>query len=473
MQRAETLTGDVIGPHNPAYEAARQESNRRIQRFPEYIDFCASVQDVQNAVRWSREHRRPLRSRSGRHSYEGFSVLNAGVVIDVSTMHSVVLDRASLTAEIGAGATLGQVYDALWAQGMVTIPGGGCTGVGIAGLTLGGGFGFLDRLYGLTCDSLEAVQLVTARGTVIRADGTQHPDLYWACRGGGGGNFGVATSFRFRVQPIDYVTVFSIVWPWSAIRTVFQAWQAWADPEALDLRLTPILILPAASAGYVNVIGEFVGPQAELEAHIAPLLAAATPSDVRIVYETYIEAVHRFVGSAPAADGHRWSADRPADAALDRFKNTSAFQFEPFGASAIDVLITHLERAPSPNAEVQFNLHGGAEGRVAPAATAYPWRQARTSLQYQTYWSDPAEGPALIRWVEGFRHAMLPYTRGAYVNYIDIDIADWPTAYYGDNLARLLAVQRAYDPDNVFDFPQALARVRRLHPSGGCTPGGS
>ena len=443
-----TLTGDVVARYDPGYAAARQDFNRRFERFPRYVVFCRSVQDVQAAVRWAREHGLPLRARSGRHSYEAYSVLDGGVVIDVSPMNAV--ERTGETARIGAGANLGQVYDALWAAGQVTISGGGCTGVGIAGLTLGGGFGFLVRLLGLTCDSLRALEMVGADGSVVRASARTNADLFCACRGGGGGNFGIVTGFTFRVHPVDYVTVYSVSWPFSALRAVFAAWQAWADPERLDRRLTPILVL---SPGGVTALGEFVGPKAELERLIQPLLRAAPPSSVQVVYETYIDAVHRFVGSAP-----EWAVDRAADPTLDKFKNTSAYQFEVFPVAAVDSLVSWLNRAPSPNTEVQFNLHGGAEAEHGGAA--YPWRGARCSLQYQAYWSNPADGPDAIRWVEGFRRAMLPWTRGAYVNYIDADIADWPDAYYDGSIPRLVRVKRRYDPRNVFDFPQGIGRIR-------------
>lgn len=454
----ETLTGDVIDRHNPAYEAARQDNNRRLQYFPRYIDFCESVHDVRNAVIWSRERAVPVRARSGRHSYEDYSVLNGGVVIDVSPLHQVELDKAHLTARIGAGANLGQVYDGLWNQGMTTIPGGGCTGVGIAGLTLGGGFGLLTRLFGLTCDSVLELEMVDWRGRVLRATPSENPELFWASCGGGGGNFGVTTSFLFKVQPIDNVTVFQIVWKWSDIRAVIAAWQQWANPDTLDRRLVPILSLNAQSAGTIVALGEFVGPFAELDQLIQPLLRAAKPIDLKIVYETYIEAVHRFVGAFPTPAA--FAVDRSPDPTLDKFKNTSAFAFGPFPAPAIDTLIGFLERSPSPNTLVQLNLHGGAEADRANDATAYPWRRGVWySLQYQAYWSNPEQGPALIRWVEEFRRAMLPWTRGAYVNYIDADITDWPTAFYDDNLPRLLRVKREYDPFNVFDFPQGLGRV--------------
>lgn len=468
--RIETLTGDVVDRKSPLYPAARLDFNRRFQRCPRYVVFCASVDDVRRAILWSRERGLPLRPRSGRHSYEGYSILNGGVVIDVSPLRAVHLDAAGGCAEIGAGANLGQVYDGLWDQGRVTIPGGGCTGVGIAGLTLGGGFGFLARPYGLTCDSLLALELVDAGGRVLRVDADRHPDLFWACRGGGGDNFGIVTRFWFRVLPIDYVSVFSVSWAWSDIRRVFSAWQAWADPDRLDTRLTPILLLPPESAGSVTLIGEFVGGAARLQELLEPMLAAAAPTEVKTVYEPYIDAVHRFVGAPPQAEAPAaWPlrAEGPADPALDRFKNTSAFVFQPFGRQAVDTMIDFLRRSPTPNTTLQFNLHGGVEAAVPPHASAYPWRRARYSLQYQAYWADPVQGPALIAWVRAFRRALSPWTRGAYVNYIDRDIQNWPRAYYDGNLSRLLRVKRRYDPDNVFDFPQGLGRVPEpLDPAG-------
>ncbi len=449
-----TLTGDVVTPHDPGYAAARQDFNRRFDRFPRYVVFCRSVEDVQAAVRWSRQHGLPLRARSGRHSYEAYSVLDGGVVVDVSALNAVT--RTGNTASIGAGATLGQLYDALWADGQVTIPGGSCTGVGVAGLTFGGGFGLLVRLMGLTCDSLIGLEMVDARGRLVRAE----PDLLWASRGGGGGNFGIATRFEFGVHPVDYVTVYSVAWPFAALRAVFAAWQAWADPRALDRRLTPILVL---GPGGITALGQFVGPQAELERLIAPLLAAAPPTSVRVVHETYIEAVHRFVG------------DWAVEPTLSRFKNTSAYQLAPFPDAALGTLADWLGRAPSPNTVVQFNLHGGAEADFAGGA--YPWRGARCSLQYQAYWENPADGPAAVGWVNGLRRAMLPWTRGAYVNYIDADIADWPEAYYAGSLPRLLRVKRRYDPDDVFAFPQGLSSAYRgpgYRPSGAAPrPSGS
>lgn len=468
MRRPPTLTGDVIARSNPAYPAARQESNRHLSFFPRFVVFCESDADVRTAIRWSQDHCLPFRVRCGRHSYQEYSVLNGGMVIDISRLNSVELDARRGIARIGAGANLGHIYDELWNQGRVTIPGGGCTGVGISGLTLGGGFGLLTRLWGLTCDSMLQLEMVDANAHMATASAEENRDLFWASKGGGGGNFGLVTAFTFAVQPIDYVTVFSVTWKWSDIRRVFAAWQRWADPESLDRRLVPILTLPAASAGTMGLIGEFVGPCAALDRLIQPMLAAAEPTDLMIKYETYIEAVHRFTGSAPTSaspeqirETRRWAADTIGDPALDKFKNTSAFVFRPLPPEAVAIMIDQLRCSPSPNTLVQFNLHGGAEADIPNFATAYPWRRGVWySLQYQSYWSDPAEGPALVRWVEGFRRRMLPWTRGAYVNYIDADIPNWPQEFYDGNLRRLLDVKHQIDPRNVFDFPQGLGRVR-------------
>jgi FAD/FMN-containing dehydrogenase len=326
---AATLTGDVVNRCNPRYGGARLDFNRRVPpSAPRYVVFCESVRDAQDAVRLARAHRLPIRARSGRLSYEGYSLVDDGVVIDVSRLNGVVLDKARGTAEVGAGANLGQVYAGLWDQGALTIPGGGC--VGVAGLTLGGGFGLLARLLGPTCDALGELEMVDARGEVVRANASVHPERFWASCGGGGGNFGVATRFTFRVIPIGDVTALQITWAWEDLRAVFEAWQAWADPDRLDIRVTPILTLPARTAGYLSVLGEFVGPLAELDHLIQPLLRAAKPTGLKIVEEPYIDAVHRFVGDPPGSA--EWAVEpatlrTPPVPALHRFKNTSAFVF--------------------------------------------------------------------------------------------------------------------------------------------------
>ena len=460
-----TLTGLVVDRSSPLYEEARLDYNTGLPPvFPKYIVYCYDVHDVQNAIRWSRAHGLPLRARSGGHSYEGYSLVEGGVVIDVSLLKAVTFDRSSGRAAIGAGAELLPIYETLWNAARVTIPGGSCPTVGIAGLTLGGGFGLVSRLFGLTCDALESLEMVDARGDVLHASRAENENLFWASCGGGGGNFGIVTQFQFRTFPVDKVTVFTVSWAWSDLASVVKAFQLWADPMGLDRRVVPILSLPSKSAGHVSVVGEFVGPLGELLAILEPLLQAAPPTSVSLKYEDYIDAVYHFAGVTPPASGGALNRFLLPQAVSgqdhEKFKNTSAYQFEPFPDAAIDTMIHWLSIAPQPATLVQLDAYGGAVSDVGNHETAFAHRRGvRASLQYQAYWQEDGEAPASIRWVEGFRRAMLPWAHAAYVNYIDGDIRNWPEAYYDENLRRLLRVKRQYDPENVFDFPQGLGRL--------------
>lgn len=432
------LTGRVIWPGDPAYEEARQTFNTRFARFPAVIVVCSDVADVQNAVRWARQQGIPLCARSGGHSYEAFSTLDDALVVDVGGLTDVVVDAARGEAVVGAGVRMLDLYRRLGEYG-VTIPGGTCPGVGIAGLTLGGGIGFLSRHYGLTCDNLLAVDLVAANGDTPRAGAEEHPDLFWALRGGGGGNFGIATAFTFRVHPIGEVTTCALTWPWDDVAEVIDAWQHWA-PFADD-RLTVALGLPSPGAGVISATGLFTGSSAELQAPIAPLLAAGTPSPPTIQTVPYLTAAEQFAG--PPIDGLP-------------FKNASAFASAPLSAAGIATLVDGLRVAPTASNLVGFFPLGGQIAAVGPSATAFAHRDALFDLQYQAYWWDGTEEAADVAWVRDLRAAMAPYTSGAYVNYIDADLPDWETAYHGENLARLSRVKARYDPDDVFNGPQSV-----------------
>ncbi|HEU0298259.1 MAG TPA: FAD-binding oxidoreductase [Longimicrobium sp.] len=444
------LTGDVVWPDDPRYDEARSEYNEIFDVHPRVIVFCKSAEDVRNAVKWAGFHAVPIRARCGRHSYEGWSTVQDGIVVDVSWMDLVQVDADAGTARVEAGIDLWPLYVKLWEHG-VTIPGGSCPTVGISGLVLGGGFGLLGRWLGLTCDSLLAVEMVTAQGESVYADEQVNEDLYWACLGGGGGNFGIATAFTFGVTPIGDVSIYNISWSWSDLPAVLQAWQAWA-PGADD-RLTSILKLTAASSGSISSIGEFVGGKDELAALLQPLLASAPATSVEIRTEPYIEAVEYFAGLKPGQI--HWSAHWHGD--HTRFKNTSAYAYDLFGPDAVERIMDALRAAPNASGLVQLDAYGGAVARVPPAATAFYHRAGvQWNMQFQAYWTDPADQDANVAWVEAFRESLLPFTRGAYVNYIDRDVADWQEQYYGGNFARLTQVKAAWDPGNVFNYPQSI-----------------
>ncbi len=287
------LTGRVIWPEDPAYEVARQSFNARFSRFPAAIVVCDNTEDVQNAVRWARQQGLPLRARSGGHSYEAFSLIDDGLVIDVGGLSEVAVDVERGEAVIGAGVRMLDLYRRLADHG-VTIPGGTCPGVGIAGLTLGGGLGFLSRQYGLTCDNLLAVDLVDADGVALRASEQEQPDLFWALRGGGGGNFGIATAFTFRVHPIDDVTICTVTWPWDDVEDVLDTWQSWAP--FVNERLCVALAVAHPSAGAISATGLFTGSTTELPTLLEPLLQAGTPEEPVIQSLPFVAAAEQFAG---------------------------------------------------------------------------------------------------------------------------------------------------------------------------------
>ncbi|MDA8345108.1 MAG: FAD-binding oxidoreductase [Thermaerobacter sp.] len=336
----DTLTGLVVDRFSPLYDEARMDYNTGLPPFfPKYIVFCFDVHDVQNAVRWSQAHGLPIRARSGRHSYEGYSLVDGGVVIDVSRLNQVELTHGSGKAVIGAGADLQPIYQKLWDDGRLTIPGGSCPTVGIAGLTLGGGFGSISRLFGLTCDVLESLEMVDVNGDVIRASESENENLFWASCGGGGGNFGIVTSFTFKTFPIDKVTVFTLTWRWPDLRAVMKAFQVWADPQFLDRRVVPILKLTSEQAGQVAVVGEFVGPLEDMFFLLQPLIQAAQCAPA-VRGPT---AVYFFAGLKPphAENGQLALLLLPhpfSGQAHEKFKNTSAYQFNLFPDATIDTM---------------------------------------------------------------------------------------------------------------------------------------
>lgn len=445
------LTGRVILPGQADYDTARQDHNGRISRLPAVIVYCQSAADVAHALQWAREQHVPLRARCGGHSYEGYSLVNAGVVIDISEMQTVQLDATHRTVRVGAGINLGNLYAALWPN-RVTIPGGSCGTVGIAGLTLGGGHGLLARHLGLTCDSLLEAEVVTADGKTIRATPTQHADLFWACRGGGGGNFGIVTAFVFRLHPIDSVSIYNITWDWADLEAVLRAWQGWAS--TVDERLTSILKLKALADGTLTSVGQFVGSSAALTALLAPLRTAGPPKTVEIKTVSYMEAVETFAGVRP--DHTHWQVHWPSE--HPKFKHSSDYADRLLGPEAIKTLRHFLETAPEAVNLVQMEAYGGAINHLAPTATAFCHRAGTLfSLQYQAYWKQPADEAKHIAWVAAFRQAMQPFVSGrAYSNYCDSDITDWAHAYYGPNLARLQQIKARYDPGSLFQFPQSI-----------------
>ncbi len=439
------LRGAVVQRGAPGYNAARVVYDTRYDGVkPQAIAFCESLADVQKTVRWARKHNVHIVPRSGGHSYGGYST-TSGVIVDVSRLHAVSV-AANGRAATGAGAHLLAVDTALANRGRM-IPAGTCPTVGIAGLTQGGGIGLSGRKFGLTCDHLVEATVVLADGSAVVANAHSHPDLYWALRGGGGGNFGIVTRFVFRTHPASTVSTYSMEWPWSDAKQVVQAWQAFAPhaPDALSSVLNVNAAAGSSAPPQITSAGQFFGSEQALRTLLAPLLNAGTPSRFATKTRTFLEAVHYWGGGATG---------RATFAAKSSISNA------PLSAAGIDALLHQIEdrrNSGTGSGIVLLDSWGGAINRVPKTATAFVHRNALFSMQYLAYWNAGAAAAPNLAWLRRCFAALRPYVSPfAYQNYIDPELPNSQHAYYGSNLARLRQVKRKYDPHNVFHFRQSI-----------------
>jgi FAD/FMN-containing dehydrogenase len=439
------LRGDVVGRGANGYDTARLLRNTRFDGIePLAVAYCETAEDVARCVRWATRHGVRLAARSGGHSYGGYSTVGGGLVVDVSRLHAVTLAADGRTAVIGAGAQLGRVYERLWNARQVTIPAGSCSTVGIAGLALGGGHGFTSRAFGLTCDSVRELRLVTADGRIRDVDASRHADLLWACRGGGGGNFGIVTSFRFAVHPVGRVSTFTVEWPWGDGARALAAWQEWA-PDAPP-GLFSVFSLAAAAGGSpsVRAVGQYLGSKDALASLLAPLTNAGAPTRVSTVDRDWLASTRYWGGSDTRGT----------------FAAASDYAFRPLAPAGIRALLDGVEartRRPAGGVSVLLDSYGGAIRRTPPGGSAFAHRRALFSMQEIASWAPGGPAAANLAWLRGFHASLRPHLSGfSYVNYVDPSQRDWQRAYYGAGLRRLQAVKRRYDPSQVFRFAQSI-----------------
>ena len=373
---------------------------------------CHSPAEVAETIRLARDTGQHLVPRGGGHCFAGRSTSD-GIILDTTPLRSISLDGD--VATIGAGALLGDIYDAL---GDRTIPAGCGSTVGIAGLTLGGGLGILGRQHGLTCDSLLAAQVVLADGQIV--DCAEGDDLFWALRGAGGGQFGVVTSFTFRTVAAPVLTAFHLRWPKSEVATVIEAWMA-AAPDASDALAASLLV-----TSEVNLFGATQGPRSEVDSLIGVPPESATYATLSF------RDTKRFLETIGGME--------------DDSISKSEFFTDPLPGDAVAALVDHL--SSGPGRELDFMPMGGAYNRVPVHATAFAHRDTRFLLKHASSDRD---------WLDRSWRIVRPWgTGGVYPNFPDPHLTDWATAYHGDNLDRLRAVKARYDPQGFFRFHQSI-----------------
>jgi FAD/FMN-containing dehydrogenase len=436
---------EFLTPGSAQYDQYLPASNLRTTLRPALRAVCNTEQAVAAVLAWIRGNGLPFAVRSGGHSYEGFSQ-SVNVVIDTRRIAGVTLDTAGETVTVGAGASLGTVYEALQDSGFA-FSAGSCPTVGVADHALGGGFGLLGRIYGLTCDNLLSVRFVNADSQVLTADAQHEPNLFWACRGGGGGSFGIATEFSFRVQSLTGVLVFGVTWRLAKAKAfrLFKAWQQWAPvaPNAI----TSIMKVGSRPDGKLSLrcIGQSTGSEPALRNELSGLLAIAQPfSSLNIQSLSVFEAVDHFSGG--------WAYE------TNYFKAKSDYVVNGLSDDGIGALMQALRGAPAGQIVALCDAYGGAVATVAASDTAFAHRDAQTfCIQYFTSWTSASSTAQRLANISNVYAAMRPHVPGAcYVNYCDLDVPDFGTSYWGANLSRLRQIKSQYDPGNIFRHAQSV-----------------
>jgi FAD/FMN-containing dehydrogenase len=448
---AELLAGKVITPHHPEYDAARRVWNGMIDKYPVAIARCADADDVATAVRLAVEHDLPLAVRGGGHNVAGTAVVDDGLVIDLSAMRAVRIDAAGRTVHVQGGATWADVDRVTAPLGLAT-PGGVVSETGVAGLALSGGVSHQRRLHGMTIDNLVSAELVLADGRRVRASADEHPDLHWALRGGGG-NFGVVTSFELRLHPLGpEVFGVNVAYPIQDAARVLAGWRdAVADaPDELSTAgfvwsMPVVDELPEELRGapHVGVVGMWAGDPAEGERATRALRELATPLLDMSGPVEYLEFQRSLDPFFPAGVRRYWKA----------------LYLDGFSDAAIDTTADWSNRRPSNDTLVIVRHCGGAMARVGAEETAFGDRSSEWMLSIDSTWHDPADDATNVDYTRAFWDAAVPYSDGkTYFNFPGLfeEGEAAVRASYGANHTRLARIKAAYDPDNVFRLNQNI-----------------
>ena len=421
-----------------------------IDKRPGLIARCASTADVVRAVKFARENQLVLAVRGGGHNIAGSGLCDGGIVVDLSKMKAAIVDPKTRRVTVEAGATLAELDAATQAHGLATPLGINST-TGVAGLTLGGGFGWLSRKLGMTVDNLESAEVVTADSAVVRASASEHPDLFWALRGGGG-NFGVVTRFEFRLHPVGpNVLSGLIVYPLSSAKSVLQQYREFIAraPDELSvwtvLRLAPPLpFLPESvhGKGVVVLALAYAGDPKLGEPLIEPLRKFGTPVGEHVGVQPFVAWQQAFDPLLTPGARNYWKSHN----------------FTSLPDKLLDAVIEYVGKLPSPECEIFFGAIGGATSRPAPDAMAYAHRDAQFVMNVHGRWREAADDARCVAWARDYFNASAPFASGGvYVNFLTADEIGRTRSAYGSNYDRLARIKSKYDPNNLFCTNQNIS----------------
>jgi FAD/FMN-containing dehydrogenase len=445
---AATLRGPLIQPGDPTYDEARAVYNAMIDKHPALIAQCADVADVIAAVNFARDNDLVVAIRGGGHNGPGLGTVEDGLVIDLSPMNGVRVDPAARTARVEGGATLGDLHHATHAFGLAT-PSGIISTTGVGGITLGGGLGHLTRQLGLAIDNLLEADVVLADGSFVTASESENPDLFWALRGGGG-NFGVVTSFVFKLHPIPSLHAGPMLWPLERSAEVLRWYRDYITQAPDDLNgffafLTVPSVAPFPEALWgkkmCGVVWAYTGDAPEET--FAPIRAQFGPPALDWVGPITHPALNSmFDGLYPPGDQWYWKADFVKE----------------IPDEAVDIHVRYGETLPTWKSTMHLYPINGVAGAVDKNATAWNYRDANWGMVMVGVSPDPADNPHMIEWTRSYWSDLHPYSAGgAYVNMMMEEGDDRVRASYGEHYDRLTRIKAKYDPDNLFRINQNIA----------------
>jgi FAD/FMN-containing dehydrogenase len=435
--------GQVLSPGDADYDSARRIWNASIDKHPGLIARCLGVSDVVRAVKFARANDLLASIKGGGHNVAGRALCDDGIVIDLSAMNAVSVDPQLRTVRVQAGALLRDVDRETHLHGLA-VPAGVASKTGIAGLALGGGVGWLVRKYGLTCDNVLSCEVVTAKGEIVTADADTNADLFWGLRGGGG-NFGVVTSFLFQAHPVSTVLGGVVLHARDQAAAVFRNYRDFMATAPEELTAYAGLISMPDGTPAAAVMACYCGDLIEGERVLKPLRAFGSP-------------IFDAIQPIPFPVMQKFADEANLDNAYNYWRSTF---LKELSDEAIDLIVEHGNRAGSPFSHVLIQLFAGAMGRVGDADTAFAQRQAQYNVGIEAQWTDPAESQKNIAWARAFSEALKPYSSDAYLlNFLGDEDLDAVRKAFGSNYARLVELKTKYDPTNFFSLNQNVEPAR-------------
>ncbi|MER8504748.1 MULTISPECIES: FAD-binding oxidoreductase [unclassified Mesorhizobium] len=435
----QAIRGDLILPDDPGYDQARRVWNGMVDKRPAAVFYCAESSDVVAAVNFARSQGFLVAVRAGGHNVAGSSVCDGGVVIDVSRMKRIEVDPIRRVARAEAGLNLGEFDAATQAHGLATTMGVNAD-TGIAGLTLGGGFGKLGRKHGLSCDNLVAVEIVTADGRLLTANAAENADLFWGIRGGGG-NFGIVTTFEYKLHPVGPLLIAgSMLYRYEEARDAMRFYHAFSSGAPDELSLDAALVTAPSGERFFSISACYIGPLDEGQQIIQPLREYGTPVECQIAPVPYLQIQSAGDSLFPRGRRYYWKA---------QFMREITDQ-------AIDAMLAAYMTAPRESLLVLQQV-GGAISRVPMDETPYANRDALYDCFPISIWDNPSDDETHIRWARDLWDAMRPFsTGGVYANNLGEEGIDRVLAAYRENYPRLAALKNKYDPTNLFRLNQNI-----------------